>query len=73
MTTSTRSPPWSRNSRTSRGHVRSTRTGLCLDADRGKRYLGAPLEPGAELTQETCAGHKRTQRRQLTARRGALT
>ncbi|MFK4799827.1 family 20 glycosylhydrolase [Streptomyces sp. MPA0124] len=53
--------------------LRSTRTGLCLDADRGKRYLGAPLEPGAELTQETCAADRRTQRWQLTTRGGALT
>ncbi|WP_328558576.1 family 20 glycosylhydrolase [Streptomyces coelicoflavus] len=53
--------------------LRSTRTGLCLDVNRGKRYLGAPLEPGAELTQETCAADKRTQRWQLTPRKGALT
>ncbi|MFD8453201.1 family 20 glycosylhydrolase [Streptomyces coelicoflavus] len=53
--------------------LRSARTGLCLDANRGKRYLGAPLEPGAELTQETCDADKRTQRWQLTPRGGALT
>ncbi|MEU8707494.1 family 20 glycosylhydrolase [Streptomyces sp. NPDC048565] len=53
--------------------LRSAETGLCLDVDRGKRYLGAPLEPGAELTQETCAADKRTQRWQLDAPDGELT
>lgn len=47
--------------------LRSAETGLCLDVERGKRYLGAPIEVGAELTQETCAADKRTQRWQLSA------
>uniref|UniRef100_A0AAU3H5V7 Family 20 glycosylhydrolase n=1 Tax=Streptomyces sp. NBC_01401 TaxID=2903854 RepID=A0AAU3H5V7_9ACTN len=53
--------------------LRSAETGLCLDVERGKRYLGAPLEPGAELTQETCAADKRTQRWQLDPSAGELT
>ncbi|WP_254395064.1 family 20 glycosylhydrolase [Streptomyces sp. AC512_CC834] len=53
--------------------LRSAQTGLCLDANRGKRYLGAPLESGAELSQETCSAEKRTQRWQVTGRRGSVT
>ncbi|MGV9291374.1 family 20 glycosylhydrolase [Streptomyces sp. NPDC003719] len=53
--------------------LRSSRTGLCLDVTRGKHYLGAPLEAGAEITQETCVAGKRTQRWQPTPDRGALT
>ncbi|MFD4261605.1 family 20 glycosylhydrolase [Streptomyces sp. NPDC058534] len=53
--------------------LRSAQTGLCLDANRGKRYLGAPLESGAQLSQETCVDDKRTQRWQVTAEKGAVT
>ncbi|RFU83489.1 glycosyl hydrolase family 20 [Streptomyces triticagri] len=53
--------------------LRSADTGRCLDVVRGKHYLGAPLEDGAELTLETCAAEKRTQRWQLNADHGALT
>ncbi|WP_206738591.1 family 20 glycosylhydrolase [Streptomyces sp. M3] len=53
--------------------LRSAETGLCLDVERGKRYLGAPIEVGAELTQEACAADERTQRWQLSADGGALT
>ncbi|RII17867.1 Beta-N-acetylhexosaminidase precursor [Streptomyces sp. YIM 130001] len=52
--------------------LRSAETGLCLDVNRGKRYLGAPLEDGAEITQETCAAGKRTQRWQVAAHHGSL-
>lgn len=46
-----------------------TPTGECLDVVRGRRYLGAPLEVGAALTQETCADGVRTQRWQATTAR----
>ncbi|MFG2672007.1 family 20 glycosylhydrolase [Streptomyces sp. NPDC048445] len=52
--------------------VRSERTGGCLDAVRGKKYLGAPLEVGAELSLGTCSADARTQRWQLDAGAGAL-
>lgn len=51
----------------------SAQSGLCLDANRGKRYLGAPLETGSELTLEPCTAAKRTQRWQLAADGGRLT
>ncbi|MEU2249953.1 family 20 glycosylhydrolase [Streptomyces sp. NPDC019224] len=46
--------------------------GLCLDAVRGRKYLGAPLEAGAELSLGTCSAGARTQRWQLDAGHGAL-
>lgn len=46
--------------------------GLCLDAVRGRTYLGAPLEVGAELSLETCSAGARTQRWQLDTGAGAL-
>lgn len=46
--------------------------GLCLDAVRGRKYLGAPLEVGAELSLGTCAAGARTQRWQLDAGHGAF-
>ncbi|HEY9329002.1 MAG TPA: family 20 glycosylhydrolase [Streptomyces sp.] len=52
--------------------VKSATDGLCLDAVRGKKYLGAPLEVGAELSLGTCAAGARTQRWQLDAGAGAL-
>lgn len=52
--------------------VKSAGSGLCLDAVRGKKYLGAPLEVGAELSLGTCAAGARTQRWQLDAGAGAL-
>ncbi|MFD0024813.1 family 20 glycosylhydrolase [Streptomyces sp. NPDC058382] len=52
--------------------VRSATSGLCLDAVRGKKYLGAPLEAGAELSLATCATGTRTQRWQLDTGAGAL-
>ncbi|MGW0935467.1 family 20 glycosylhydrolase [Streptomyces sp. NPDC002666] len=52
--------------------VKSAVSGLCLDAARGKKYLGAPLEVGAELSLGTCAAGARTQRWQLDAGAGAL-
>lgn len=45
--------------------------GLCLATERGKRYLGAPLEAGAVLTVEACAAGTRTQRWQADARPGS--
>lgn len=52
--------------------VKSADSGLCLDAVRGKKYLGAPLEVGAELSLGTCSAGARTQRWQLDAGAGAL-
>ncbi|WP_405665383.1 family 20 glycosylhydrolase [Streptomyces sp. NBC_01166] len=52
--------------------VRSTGNGLCLDATRGKKYLGAPLEVGAELSLGTCSATARTQRWQLDSAPGSL-
>lgn len=50
-----------------------TPTGECLDVVGGKHYLGAPLEVGAALTQESCADGVRTQRWQaITAPDGAV-
>ncbi|MEV5602211.1 family 20 glycosylhydrolase [Streptomyces sp. NPDC052299] len=51
--------------------VRST-DGLCLDAVRGRKYLGAPLEVGAELSLGACSAGARTQRWQLDAGHGAF-
>ncbi|GAA1351859.1 family 20 glycosylhydrolase [Streptomyces beijiangensis] len=45
--------------------LKSAESGQCLDATRGKRYLGAPLEVGAELSAGTCSATARTQRWQL--------
>lgn len=53
--------------------VRSTESGQCLDAVRGKKYLGAPLEVGAELSLGNCSATARTQRWQLDTGAGALT
>ncbi|MFD7494805.1 family 20 glycosylhydrolase [Streptomyces sp. NPDC059832] len=53
--------------------VRSAGTGQCLDAVRGKKYLGAPLEVGAELSLGGCSATSRTQRWQLDTAAGALT
>ncbi|MFF1915028.1 RICIN domain-containing protein [Streptomyces sp. NPDC058239] len=53
--------------------VRSAGTGQCLDVVRGKKYLGAPLEVGAELSLGTCSAAARTQRRQLDTGAGTLT
>ncbi len=53
--------------------VRSTENGQCLDAVRGKKYLGAPLEVGAELSLANCSTTARTQRWQLDTGAGALT
>ncbi|MER7792658.1 family 20 glycosylhydrolase [Streptomyces sp. NPDC097640] len=50
-----------------------TTTGKCLDMATGRRYLGAPLEAGATITQQTCSDNTRTQRWQLTATDGTLT
>ncbi|WP_053171283.1 family 20 glycosylhydrolase [Streptomyces sp. SBT349] len=47
-------------------------TDLCLDVVRGRRYLGAPLEAGAVVTQETCSEEARTQRWQVTADGGEV-
>ncbi|MFF9346059.1 family 20 glycosylhydrolase [Streptomyces sp. NPDC014734] len=52
--------------------VRSAATGQCLDAVRGKKYLGAPLEVGAELSLGACSATARTQRWQLDPVAGAL-
>lgn len=52
--------------------VRSAGNGTCLDAVRGKKYLGAPLEVGAELSLGTCSAGARTQRWQLDTGAGAL-
>ena len=52
--------------------VRSAGNGLCLDATRGKKYLGAPLEVGAELSLGACSATARTQRRQLDSTAGSL-
>lgn len=52
--------------------VKSADSGLCLEAARGKKYLGAPLEVGAELSLGSCAAGARTQRWQLDAGAGAL-
>ncbi|WP_237694259.1 family 20 glycosylhydrolase [Streptomyces sp. SID2563] len=46
--------------------------GLCLDAVRGKKYLGAPLEVGAGLSLGACSADARTQRWQLDAGHGAV-
>ncbi|WP_406284183.1 family 20 glycosylhydrolase [Streptomyces sp. NBC_00209] len=46
--------------------------GLCLDAVRGKKYLGAPLEVGAELSLGACSAGARTQRWQLDAGHGTF-
>ncbi|WP_241836558.1 family 20 glycosylhydrolase [Streptomyces sp. CB01249] len=46
--------------------------GLCLDAVRGKKYLGAPLEVGAELSLGACSAEARTQRWQLDAGHGTV-
>ncbi|MFE3901007.1 hypothetical protein ACFXPY_11750 [Streptomyces sp. NPDC059153] len=40
---------------------------------RGKKYLGAPLEVGAELSLGTCSATARTQRWQLDTGAGTLT
>ncbi|MFJ5719390.1 family 20 glycosylhydrolase [Streptomyces sp. NPDC093149] len=53
--------------------VRSSETGQCLDAVRGKKYLGAPLEVGAELSLGACSATARTQRWQLDTAAGGLT
>ncbi|MFJ8851687.1 RICIN domain-containing protein [Streptomyces sp. NPDC102437] len=53
--------------------VRSAGTDQCLDAVRGKKYLGAPLEVGAELSLGVCSVTARTQRWQLDPGAGALT
>ncbi|WP_237498463.1 MULTISPECIES: RICIN domain-containing protein [unclassified Streptomyces] len=45
---------------------------MCLDAVRGKKYLGAPLEVGAELSLGACSADSRTQRWQLDAGRGTV-
>lgn len=45
--------------------VESAGSGLCLDMVRGKKYLGAPLEVGAELSLGSCSADARTQRWQL--------
>ncbi|MEU1345908.1 family 20 glycosylhydrolase [Streptomyces sp. NPDC005795] len=52
--------------------VKSAQSGLCLDAARGKKYLGAPLEVGAELSLGACAAGARTQRWQLDTGAGGL-
>ncbi|MEV7399039.1 family 20 glycosylhydrolase [Streptomyces sp. NPDC091267] len=52
--------------------VKSAENSRCLDAVRGKKYLGAPLEVGAELTLGTCSAGARTQRWQLDTGAGAL-
>lgn len=52
--------------------VRSAGNGQCLEASRGKRYLGAPLEVGAELSLGTCSATARTQRWQLDTGAGTL-
>ncbi|MEU1367211.1 family 20 glycosylhydrolase [Streptomyces sp. NPDC005803] len=52
--------------------VKSAQGGLCLDVVRGKRYLGAPLEVGAELSLGACSAGARTQRWQVDAGAGAL-
>ncbi|NEC04407.1 family 20 glycosylhydrolase [Streptomyces sp. SID7909] len=46
--------------------------GLCLDAVRGKKYLGAPLEVGAALSLGACSAEARTQRWQLDAGHGTV-
>ncbi|MFE7579792.1 family 20 glycosylhydrolase [Streptomyces sp. NPDC057521] len=46
--------------------------GLCLDAVRGKKYLGAPLEVGAELSLGACSAEARTQRWQLDPGHGTV-
>lgn len=46
--------------------------GLCLDAVRGKKYLGAPLEVGAGLSLGACSADARTQRWQLDSGHGAF-
>ncbi|MER5616793.1 family 20 glycosylhydrolase [Streptomyces sp. NPDC002215] len=53
--------------------VRAAGTDQCLDAVRGKKYLGAPLEVGAELSLGACSAAARTQRWQLDPGAGALT
>ncbi|WP_406735544.1 family 20 glycosylhydrolase [Streptomyces sp. NBC_01108] len=53
--------------------VHSAETGQCLDAVRGKKYLGAPLEVGAELSLGACSATARTQRWQLDTGAGAVT
>lgn len=45
--------------------VRSVATGLCLDVALGRRYLGAPLEAGVAITQQSCNPETRTQRWQV--------
>ncbi|WNI22535.1 family 20 glycosylhydrolase [Streptomyces sp. ITFR-16] len=52
--------------------VASATSGLCLDVVRGKKYLGAPLEVGAELSLGTCSAGARTQRWQLESGPGGL-
>ncbi|MYQ81903.1 family 20 glycosylhydrolase [Streptomyces sp. SID4923] len=46
--------------------------GLCLDAVRGRKYLGAPLEVGAELSLGACSAEARTQRWQLDPGHGTV-
>ncbi|WP_392672451.1 family 20 glycosylhydrolase [Streptomyces sp. LN785] len=53
--------------------VRSTETGQCLDVVRGKKYLGAPLEVGAEISLGSCSATSRTQRWQLDTGAGATS
>lgn len=53
--------------------VRAAGTDQCLDAVRGKKYLGAPLEVGAELSLGACSATARTQRWQLDPGAGAPT
>ncbi|MDW6065119.1 RICIN domain-containing protein [Streptomyces sp. FXJ1.4098] len=50
-----------------------TTTGNCLDMVSGRRYLGAPLEAGATITQQTCSDNTRTQRWQLTTKGDTVT
>lgn len=52
--------------------VESAHSGLCLDVVRGKKYLGAPLEVGAQLSLGTCSADARTQRWQLQSGPGGL-
>ncbi|MGW2845613.1 family 20 glycosylhydrolase [Streptomyces sp. NPDC001108] len=52
--------------------ARPAGTDQCLDAVRGRKYLGAPLEVGAELSLGDCSTASRTQRWQLDTAAGTL-
>lgn len=55
VTTALRPGTWQLH-HTEDGYYRivSATTGLCLDTRVGRRYLGAPMEPGSEVTAERC-------------------